>query len=160
MENAMRIEAVESRPFAAVVLRTTLAELPGKMTGCYDKVYGLLGQAGIQGIQPQGHNLAVYRPGPDNVFEVSVGVQVSGLFDSVGDLVCQQTPSGRAVKFVHFGPYSGLPKAHEVVQKWLRDSGALSEVNWEIYGDWSDDPAQLRTDVYYLLDPSASAAAT
>jgi len=24
--------------------------------------------------------------------------------------------------------------------------------NWEIYGHWTDDPAQLRTDVFYLLD--------
>jgi hypothetical protein len=22
---------------------------------------------------------------------------------------------------------------------------------WEVYGDWSDDPAKLRTDVLYLL---------
>ena len=22
---------------------------------------------------------------------------------------------------------------------------------WEIYGDWDDDPAKLRTDVLYLL---------
>jgi len=24
-------------------------------------------------------------------------------------------------------------------------------VNWEIYGDWDDDPAKRRTDVYKLL---------
>ena len=24
-------------------------------------------------------------------------------------------------------------------------------VNWEVYGDWDDDPAKRRTDVYFLL---------
>ncbi len=23
--------------------------------------------------------------------------------------------------------------------------------SWEVYGHWSEDPAQLRTDVFYLL---------
>jgi hypothetical protein len=28
-------------------------------------------------------------------------------------------------------------------------------VNWEVYGDWADDPADRRTDVYFLLRPPA-----
>jgi len=24
-------------------------------------------------------------------------------------------------------------------------------VNWEVYGDWAEDPAERRTDVYVLL---------
>jgi hypothetical protein len=27
----------------------------------------------------------------------------------------------------------------------------LAGPNWEIYGDWNDQPDQLRTDVFYLL---------
>jgi hypothetical protein len=27
-------------------------------------------------------------------------------------------------------------------------------VNWEVYGDWDDDPARRRTDVYFLLEAS------
>jgi hypothetical protein len=25
-------------------------------------------------------------------------------------------------------------------------------VNWEVYGDWDDDPPKRRTDVYFLLE--------
>jgi hypothetical protein len=25
--------------------------------------------------------------------------------------------------------------------------------DWEVYGDWEDDPARRRTDVYFLLEP-------
>jgi hypothetical protein len=28
-------------------------------------------------------------------------------------------------------------------------------VSWEVYGDWEDDPAKLRTDIYFLLRPAA-----
>ena len=27
----------------------------------------------------------------------------------------------------------------------------LAGPNWEVYGHWHDDPSQLRTDVFYLL---------
>jgi len=27
----------------------------------------------------------------------------------------------------------------------------VAGVTWEVYGDWHDDPAQVRTDVYFLL---------
>jgi hypothetical protein len=29
-------------------------------------------------------------------------------------------------------------------------------LNWEVYGDWSDDPAKLETEVYMLLEPDAA----
>jgi hypothetical protein len=28
---------------------------------------------------------------------------------------------------------------------------ALAGPRWEVYGDWRDDPAELETEVYYLL---------
>jgi hypothetical protein len=27
-------------------------------------------------------------------------------------------------------------------------------VSWEVYGDWDDDPARRRTDLYKLLSPA------
>ena len=33
----------------------------------------------------------------------------------------------------------------------------LAAPSWEVYGHWHDDPAELRTEAYYLLqDPLAS----
>jgi hypothetical protein len=31
---------------------------------------------------------------------------------------------------------------------------AQAGVNWEVYGDWDDDPAKRRTDVHALLAPA------
>jgi hypothetical protein len=35
---------------------------------------------------------------------------------------------------------------------WCQETGhAIGMPYWEIYGDWDDDPAKLRTDIVYLL---------
>ena len=31
----------------------------------------------------------------------------------------------------------------------------LRRTNWEVYGDPAEDPAQTRTDIYFLLEPAA-----
>ena len=55
----------------------------------------------------------------------------------------------------HYGPYSRLGDAHAAVRQWCAAQGhALVGPFWEIYGHWTDDPAQLRTDVCYLLQPA------
>ena len=53
---------------------------------------------------------------------------------------------------VHYGPYDRLGAAHDAVMAWCREHGHKTALPfWEIYGDWEDDPAKLRTDVLYLL---------
>ena len=38
------------------------------------------------------------------------------------------------------------------VREWCAEQGhTLAGPNWEVYGDWTDNPAELRTDVFYLL---------
>jgi hypothetical protein len=50
---------------------------------------------------------------------------------------------------------SRMGDAHAAVIAWCRANGrALTGTRWEIYGHWSDDPARVRTDVFYLLKPS------
>jgi len=38
------------------------------------------------------------------------------------------------------------------VRDWCAANGeSPAGANWEVYGDWADDPAQRRTEVFYLL---------
>jgi hypothetical protein len=81
-----------------------------------------------------------------------VGIQVVRRFEGNGKVVGSATPAGMVARTAHFGPYSQLGSAHDAVREWCRRS--LRETMfpfWEIYGDWADDPAQLSTDVLYLL---------
>jgi effector-binding domain-containing protein len=65
---------------------------------------------------------------------------------------CIETPSGRAATAAHFGSYDLLSEAHAAVREWCAAKGeALAGPNWEAYGHWDDDPARVRTDVFYLL---------
>jgi effector-binding domain-containing protein len=54
---------------------------------------------------------------------------------------------------IHLGPYGRLGQAHEAIRDWC-SAHVLKIVGpfWEVYDHWNDDPAKLRTDVFYLLD--------
>jgi effector-binding domain-containing protein len=59
----------------------------------------------------------------------------------------------------HLGPYDRLHEAHEAILQWCSDHGhAMAGPAWEVYGHWNDDPSQLCTDVYYLLQVAGESA--
>jgi effector-binding domain-containing protein len=83
---------------------------------------------------------------------VEVGIQIVKAFDPTDLVVCSSTPGGTVAMTSHFGPYSALGDAHRSVLVWCNENGrAPAGVYWEIYGDWTDDPTKLQTDVLYLL---------
>ena len=44
--------------------------------------------------------------------------------------------------------------AYAALQQWRAGDGRRpAGVNWEVYGDWDDDPAKRRTGVCFLLEP-------
>jgi len=45
-----------------------------------------------------------------------------------------------------------LGASHRAVVEWSSKNGhRLTGVCWELYGDWCDDPANLRTDLFHLV---------
>jgi effector-binding domain-containing protein len=96
-----------------------------------------------------GRHLALYL---DDVMNIEVGAEVSQPFAGNGRVVCSAMPTGRVATAAHYGPYNKLGEAHDAVRNWATQNGhALAGICWEIYGHWNDDPAQLRTDVFWLL---------
>jgi effector-binding domain-containing protein len=73
-------------------------------------------------------------------------------FPATDAVVNSATPAGTVATTAHFGPYGELGLAHRAVRAWCKRKGC-ERVGpfWEVYGHWSDDPANLRTDVFYLL---------
>jgi effector-binding domain-containing protein len=144
------ITQVVSTPLAAVrARRIGFPELGATITASLDKVYALLRARGVQGL---GHNVVVYRIGPPP-FDVEIGVQTPAPIAPEGDVIATATPAGRVATAVHWGPYDQLGQAHEAIRAFCRANGLrLGAFNWELYGDWADDPAKLRTDVFYLVE--------
>ena len=100
--------------------------------------------------RPERH-LAVYL---DCEMNIEVGVEVFQHFAGNGRVVCSETPAGLVATTAHLGPYSRLGEAHDAVGKWCADHGhKLAGPSWEVYGHWDDDPAKVRTDVFWLLQP-------
>jgi len=63
-----------------------------------------------------------------------------------------ESGAGEAAVGVHVGSYDRMKETHDAIHAWrAANSRAFAGKSWEIYGDWSDDPAKLETTIVYLL---------
>ena len=147
------IETVSAEPMAAVAARTEFAGLPRAITGGLDKVYAVL-RAGDFG--PLGCNTVYYAPGMP-MMNLLIGVRLSKPFPGPqGEVVAAETPAGDVVHAVYFGDYGKMKPAHDAAhEEAVRRGRRITGASWEVYGDWSDDPQTLRTDIYYLLQAAS-----
>jgi effector-binding domain-containing protein len=143
------IETVAAQPIAAARQRTTFAAISREIGALLDGPWAFV--RARPGLWTVGHNVAIYWD-TANGGSIEVGIQVTRPFEDDADVICSATPGGRVARTAHYGPYSQLGAAHEAVMAWCRQHGHQTMLPcWEIYGDWEDDPAKLRTDVLYLL---------
>jgi effector-binding domain-containing protein len=133
---------------ASVHQRVAWADLSKVIRPLLGEVWEFLKAAPVR---PAGHNVVVYRNPTKEGPDLECGVQVSGEFPSGLRVVCSRTPSGQAAHYIHIGPYHQLGAAHDALWEYCKQRGFGDTVNWEVYGDWNEDPSQLRTDVYRLI---------
>jgi effector-binding domain-containing protein len=145
---------VEARLAAGVRALVPKSEIGAQFGKYLDQVYAL-GKTGAVALDSQ--NIFIYYGGKDGVLTCDFCVGAKAAFTPSGNVRPVETPSGLAATLTHWGDYSGLRAANDAIQEWSRASGKkLSGPAWEVYGHWDPDPAKCRTDVYYLLDVSAS----
>jgi effector-binding domain-containing protein len=90
----------------------------------------------------------------DDVPHVEVGVELTQPCPLTGRVVSSALPSGEVAMTVHWGSYAKLGAAHQAVQDWCAQNGRRAAgPRWEVYGPHHDDPAEVWTEVYYLLSP-------
>jgi hypothetical protein len=88
----------------------------------------------------------------DMPMDVDFGVEVVRAFEPEGEVHAVETTAGEAAVGVHVGSYDRMKENHDAIHAWCAaNSRAFSGKSWEIYGDWSDDPAKLETTIVYLL---------
>ena len=153
MEYQIEVKRVEAQTTAVVRRRTRLEELSTVVPQACGEVWAFIRSPGLP--RP-GRHLAVYL---DDVMNIEVGVEVDQPFTGSGPVVCSRTPAGTVATTAHFGPYNRLGEAHEAIHKWCKENGRTPvRPCWEVYGHWDDDPAKLRTDVFYLLQAEGESA--
>jgi effector-binding domain-containing protein len=143
------------RAIAAVRARLPGRRIPAVFAEYLNQVY-----AAARGgaMQLDGQNIFVYRnvTGAADEVDVEFGVGVTGPFAESGTVRYSELPVGEVAAATLWGDYAGLGGVHDAVIAWCRaNSRKRAGPRWEIYGHWHDDPARRRTDVYYLLEPSA-----
>ena len=146
--------AVAARPVAgvrAVVARGRVGQEFGRYL---DQVYAA-GRAGAVALD--GQNIFIYRSATADQLTVDFCVGVTAPFVATGAVVPLETPAGIAATTTHQGDYRALGDANAAILAWCRaECRVRAGPSWEVYGHWQPDPAQLRTDVYYLLQPAGA----
>ena len=152
MSPQVSIENVPARKLAAVRRQVRVGEISSAWRPALDKVWEFLRQN--PGVRTDGHNIFLYHHPPDRQLpmEVDFGVEVVRSFATSGGVYLTETPAGKVAAALHVGPYDRIGKTHEAIHAWAATSHqSFAGKSWEIYGDWTDDPAKLETRIEYLL---------
>jgi effector-binding domain-containing protein len=150
------LQRAAPRTIAAVHARLAPGRIPLEFKGYLDQVYA----ARAGGIQLDGQNIFVYRDAPDQPghLDIEFGVGITAPLVPVGNVRAVELPFGEVATTTHQGAYTGLSAAHDAVLAWCRaHSRAPAGPRWEVYGHWTEGESP-RTDIYYLLLPSADAS--
>ena len=156
MTYAVRTEQADPRPLAAIRAVTQQQRLGAAIIGALDIVWPVLRQQGVR----TGHNVVIYHGSADSSLVIDVGVEILGGFSADGSAEVRpvSTPAGEAAATAHVGEYSEIGAAYAALAEWCAANGRdPAGVNWEVYGDWAEDPGERRTDVYMLLSPRSPA---
>jgi len=144
MEYTVEIIEAEPRHLAAVEQQFSFREVPTRLLSVLDQVWAFVRANGLT----HGHNVVLY----DEHGMTVAGVEVPPPLPSNERVRAVSTPTGRVATTAHFGEYSDLGPAHQAIFDYCQTNGLpMTRTHWEVYGDWSPDPATRRTDVFYLL---------
>lgn len=145
MGHEVTLRTMEARPTVVVPATTTWARFPSLWRELLDEVWACLRAADIH----HARNVMLYL---DDVPHVEVGVELSPACPLTGSVVASALPGGPVAMTTHRGPYAGLGAAHQAVKDWIAAHGhERAGPWWEVYGPHRDDPAEVWTEVYYLL---------
>jgi effector-binding domain-containing protein len=143
---------VDAVPTAVIAAPTTANDLARTIGRLIDPVRTFVRSSGVTA----GHNIVFYegdvQAGAGTTIEVGVVVDRRFAETSPTGVHCSELPAGKVARTVHLGHYHRIAEAHTAVRQWCADQGeTLVGPSWEIYGDWTDDPRALESEVLYLL---------
>ena len=151
MTYEVRAERAESRQLAAVHVEAAQDRLGAVIIGLLNLVWPVLRAQRVA----TGHNVVIYHGEKNGVLTIDAGVEVPAGFEPDGDVRACATPSGEVATVAYFGDYSQMAPAYAAIDQWCGANGRQrAGASWEVYGDWDDDPARRRTDIYFLLAPA------
>jgi effector-binding domain-containing protein len=152
MASEIVVQHASARLLATVRRQVRLGQVAAVWKPALDQVWAFLKQN--PGLRTDGHNVFLYHHPPSRIMpmEVDFGVEVTRTFERSGEVAATATPTGKVVSALHVGPYDRLNETHQAIHAWAAANKlVLAGKSWEIYGDWSNNPATLETRIEYLL---------
>jgi len=127
---------------------STPAGLGAEIGKAFGSLYAAVGQAGLV---PSGAPRAIYTAwSSDEVrFTVAVPVNHKPATPLTGNGVSiAELPAGKALRFVHLGPYRDIRATYDQIEAWLRERGAVrTAADWARYCPMWEE---------YMNDPSTT----
>ena len=108
---AMNVETVETKSQPILFLSRSSSMDPSDIGRTVGEAFGTLGAfIGKNGIAPAGPPVCIYRSWDKGKMGFDVGFPVSkaALAKAAGEVKAGETPSGKALKAIHHGPYAKL----------------------------------------------------
>jgi effector-binding domain-containing protein len=143
---------VQSRPMLYVTRSAGMQ--PEEISAVMGEAFGAIGAfIGRSGVVPAGPPIAVYRDWDGGKMAIDVGFPVgeADAARAAGEVRSGRTPSGKALKAVHRGPYRTLRDTYGEMEAEMKKSGiAMPQVAWEVYVSDPDKTPEgdLLTEIY------------
>ncbi len=99
-----------------------------------------------------GHNVVLYTNETKEGGKLLVGVLDGQPGGADPDVKVAHIPGGRVITAAHIGDYGTMRGTYDELHAEVKAKGLRRIwMSLEVYGDWSDDPAKVRTDLHLYL---------
>jgi effector-binding domain-containing protein len=132
---------------AGIEMFTPWSEMRANIQKLFGRVYAPAALA-----PGHGHNFIFYRDNTREGITMLVGVLDRQPGGADPDVKPAHIPGGRVITATHWGDYGQMKSTYDAIEAEIAVKG-LKRTNrsLEIYGDWFDDPARVRTDIHIYL---------
>ena len=155
-DTKLQTETVQTKSQPMIYVRRTSSMAPDDIGKAMGDAFGMLGKfIGENNVAVAGPALAIYHDYSDKGVVMDIGLPVAAGAKPGGEIQLGETPSGKALKAVHHGPYDTLRDTYDALGKYMEENDiAMPPLSWEVY---VSDPAttpepELVTEIFMPVE--------
>lgn len=147
----IEVVMIESTPSISILDSSTMADMGMAMGEMFSELMTFMD---ANNVNVTGHPYTIYYTwNPDGLSVMEAGIPVDNVRSTRGRIMATESPGGKAVKAIYFGPYEGIGVAHEAIDKYVKLNGLeIAGPPWDVYitdPATEPDPNKWETHVLY-----------